>query len=273
MKSRFLGCKGWVTWSLSRMGVMIAVTILILMLFIVYTYISCVSASDSANLAAENLAGAIATVYSGPIGLETEYKLTNEVENRNYAMAVIPGGKGILINVSGTRCGKSCGGSPLNRAVIEYPSPLKNETEENVTLVIQNLEAGVRIGKKDKCAGCIKIDSFNYDGEDGCDNPDQESVTFANTCPGDCVLTAWTVKDRKDHTYTFPEYSLPLGNTVTVYTRCKLDSEPDSDSKLFWCYTPPVYICRAIWNNDGDTLYLKDLSGLIILEYTYPEAT
>jgi hypothetical protein len=266
MKHIALGCRGWVTWSLSRMGVMIAVTILILMLFIVYTYISCVSASDSANLAAENLAGVIATVYSGPIGLETEYKLTNELEKRNYAMAVVPGGKGILINVSGTRCGKSCGGSPLNLEVIDYPNPLKNETEENITLVIQNLESGVRIGKKDKCAGCVKISSFNYDGNNGCE-PDQESVTFENSCPNDCVLTAWTISDTDNKIFTFPVYSLSAGNTVTIYTRCGTNSE----SELFWCFT--TNLCKTVWDNDGDILYLRDSSGLLALEYTYPEAS
>lgn len=249
------------------MGVMIAVTVLILMLFIVYRYVSCVSASDSANLAAENLAGAIATVYSGPVGLETEYKLANQMENHQYCMAIAPGGIGVLINVTGTRCGTSTGGSPLNLVVTDYPSPLKNETEENVTLIIQNLAGGIRIGKKDKCAGCIKIDSFKYDGENGCDDPDQESVSFVNTCPVDCDLTSWTVSDRKSHTFVFSPYTLPMGNKVIIYTRCGTNTP----TELYWCYSPPAYICNAVWNNDGDTLYLRDSAGLPVLEYTYPE--
>ena len=268
MKQRALGCRGWVTWSLSKMGVMIAVSVLLLMLFIVYTYVSCVSASDSANLAAENLAGVIATVYSGPVGMETEYKLTNELENRNYAIAVIPGGKGILINVSGTRCGKSCGGSSLNLEVIDYPNPLKNITEENVTLVIQNLESGVRIGKKDKCAGCIKIDSFNHEGNIGCD-PAEEALSLKNTCSNTCNLSGWTVSDSIGKTFTFPKYMLSSGDTVTIYTRCGTDTQ----TNLFWCYT--TNLCDTVWTNieyGGDILYLKDSSGLLALEYKYPEA-
>jgi hypothetical protein len=268
MKKRTLGRKGWITWSLSKMGVMIAVSVLILMLLVVYRYVSCVSASDSANLAAENLAGTIATVYSGPVGLETEYPLPNRIENRKYEMAIAPGASGIIVNITGTRCGTSTGGSALNPVVSSYPRPLKNETEENVILIIQNTAAGVKIGKKDKCAGCIKLSSFDYDGENGCDDPAEESVSFVNTCMGECDLSSWTVEDRKSHVYSFPHYVLPAGADVSIYTCCGTDTA----TQLFWCYSPPAYICKAIWNNDGDTLYLKDESGLLVLEYAYPEA-
>jgi len=204
MKKRALGCRGWITWSLTKMGVMIAVSVLILLMLVVYRYISCISTSDSANLAAENLAGTITSIYAGPVGLETEYRLPARIENHRYAMTIAPGATGILVNAAGTKCGTSTGGSPLTPPVIDYPQPLKNETEENTTLVIQNTADGIKIGKKGRCTECIRIDSFNYDGENGCNDPAEESVSFINTCPFDCDLTSWTISDWGNrHNYTF----------------------------------------------------------------------
>ena len=173
MKHRISSCKrGYVTWSISRIGVMMAVVLLILLLYMIYQYVSCVNASDAANQEAEDLAAAIEKTYSGPSGLETTYTFPQYIENHPYSLNIVSGAKrGILVDIYGTRCSPSRGGASLASPVKEYPTPVKNETEENVTIIIKNIGDGVRIARKQACVKCVVLDEFHYTAPDDCDNP------------------------------------------------------------------------------------------------------
>jgi len=262
--------RGWIVWSISRIGVMMAVLLITLMVFMIYRYSTCVSASDGANQVAEGLSRTIMNVYAGPVGIETTYRLPAKIGSQEYGLNIINADKeGVLINVPGTRCGMAKGGASFRAHLESYPEPVKNATEENVTLVIRNREDGVYIGRMDKCSGCIAIDEFHYDAGDDCDNLNGEYVRFRNTCDAQCNLAGWTVKDKIDDRpeYTFPSFVLNSGSTVTLYTGCGTDTT----SEVYWCSNG--YPCNAVWNNDGDTLYLRESNGFLCLEYTYPQPT
>ena len=112
---------------------------------------------------------------------------------------------------------------------------------------------------------CIGIYYFHWDaaGND-CDNLNDEYVVFKNSCPYPCNLTGWSVKDESSRNpYIFPELILESGSTVTLYTGCGTDT----DTSLYWCSSG--YTCNAIWNNRGDTLYLRNSNGELVLSYSY----
>jgi micrococcal nuclease len=125
-------------------------------------------------------------------------------------------------------------------------------------------EVGCLWQKSQDCIDCLYVSEFNYDavGND-CDNLNGEYVVLRNRCDYACDLTGWTVKDEARHIYYFPEFELLSEAEVTLYTGYGTNSK----TKLYW--SSSGYGCNAIWNNDGDTLYLRDSDGDIVLIYGY----
>lgn len=86
----------------------------------------------------------------------------------------------------------------------------------------------------------------------------QEWVCFSNY-GGDADVTGWRVRDEANHTYVFPSFTLPAGETVRLHT----GSGPDGQTDLYWGSG------RAIWNNSGDTVYLYNARGSLVDRYGY----
>ncbi len=116
-----------------------------------------------------------------------------------------------------------------------------------------------------QCAGCITISDFHEDAEgNDCDNLNDEYVTFKNICTFSCRMTGWTVKDIASRSsYKFSDFILNPEAMVTLYTGCGTNT----NTKLYWCNSGRD--CNAIWNNDGDTLYLRNTNGTLIIDYQY----
>jgi len=110
---------------------------------------------------------------------------------------------------------------------------------------------------------CISITNFHYNAGNDCNNLNNEYVTFQNNCTYSCDLTNWNVSDASSHSYRFPSFVLGNGDLFTLYT----GNGTNTQTELYWNskYTP----CPAIWNNNGDTLYLRNSTGNIIITYTY----
>ena len=111
---------------------------------------------------------------------------------------------------------------------------------------------------------CISITNFHYNAGDDCNNLNNEYVIFKNNCSYSCDLSNWNVSDASSHSYLFPSFTLDSQATFTLYT----GNGTDTTTQLYWKskYTP----CPAIWNNNGDTLYLRNASRDMILQYSYP---
>jgi len=145
---------------------------------------------------------------------------------------------------------------------IKYEAELKEAENE-----AKNSEINIwRQPKQGECDNrCIGIYYFHWNaaGND-CDNLNDEYVIFKNSCSYPCNLTGWSVKDESSRNpYIFPEFILESGSTVTLYTGCGTDT----DTSLYWCSSG--YTCNAIWNNRGDTLYLRNSNGELVLSYSY----
>lgn len=111
---------------------------------------------------------------------------------------------------------------------------------------------------------CIDILYFHWNAKgNDCYNLNDEYVTFKNTCSHSIDMMGWTVKDEANHIYIFPDFSMAGDATVTLYT----GSGKDTATELYW--SSSGYPCNAIWNNDGDTLYLRDVGGNLVISYGY----
>ncbi|MFZ9042668.1 MAG: lamin tail domain-containing protein [Ilumatobacteraceae bacterium] len=97
-------------------------------------------------------------------------------------------------------------------------------------------------------------------GDDG-QNPNGEWVRFTNEASTALDLTDWEIADESaSHRYRFGSFVLAPGASVTLYSGCG----PDSTTERYWCNEG-----SAVWNNSGDTVFVKDPSGNIVIAETY----
>jgi micrococcal nuclease len=98
-------------------------------------------------------------------------------------------------------------------------------------------------------------DSVNLNGE---------WVRFTNAGSEPVDLDGWEVADESaSHRYTFDDLELDPGASVTLFSGCGADD----DTNRYWCVTG-----SAVWNNDGDTVLLRDRQGNIVVSRSYGES-
>lgn len=112
---------------------------------------------------------------------------------------------------------------------------------------------------------CIYITNFHFNaaGDDNY-NLNDEYVIFGNKCSYSIEMTGWTIKDETaSHIYRIPSFTFQFGATFTLYTGIGTNT----NSALYWGRTSGDY--AAIWNNGGDTLFLRDSNGNLVLSKSY----
>jgi len=113
---------------------------------------------------------------------------------------------------------------------------------------------------------CIYITNFHFNaaGDDNY-NLNDEYITFGNKCSYSIDMTNWTIKDETaSHLYTIPSLTFQSGSTFTLFT----GTGTNTNSALYWGRTSGNY--AAIWNNNGgDTLFLRDSNGNLVLTQSY----
>lgn len=82
----------------------------------------------------------------------------------------------------------------------------------------------------------------------------REWVRIKNYSSVKKYLTGWTVRDKQSHVYTFGKFALVPGASVTLYT----GKGTNSSTKRYWG------LSYYVWNNTGDTAYLKTSSGTTV---------
>ena len=105
----------------------------------------------------------------------------------------------------------------------------------------------------------VKID-INYDAE-GNDNQNlnDEYVIIENISSKDVNIGDWTVKDSATNIYKFCSFLFKKDSIIYLFS----GSGIDSGGNFYWGCT------RAVWNNNHDTLYLRDDEGLLVEIYNY----
>ncbi len=80
----------------------------------------------------------------------------------------------------------------------------------------------------------------------------QEGVRLTNSSSSSSYnLKGWTIRDRANHVYAFGAFTLKPGATVTLHT----GTGTNTSGNVYWDRK------WYVWNNNGDTAYLKNTSG------------
>jgi competence protein ComEC len=105
----------------------------------------------------------------------------------------------------------------------------------------------------------LRVAAVHTDAE-GDDHESDEYITFENTGDEALDISGWTVEDAASHHYTVPgDVVIKSGAMITLYT----ESGTETGTMLYWGSD------AAIWNNRGDTVYVRDDSGALVLKYEY----
>lgn len=111
---------------------------------------------------------------------------------------------------------------------------------------------------------CIKITEIhaNAKGDDNA-NKNDEWITFQNTCSESVGMKGWLLKDSSaSNKYMFGDIFILTGGKVSLYSGCGQNTA----HKLYWKCPEQRY---AIWNNDGDSAFLYNESGMLVSDYRY----
>jgi micrococcal nuclease len=101
---------------------------------------------------------------------------------------------------------------------------------------------------------------LNYDSEGkDTENLNGEWASIKNSGLKSLNLKNWTLKDAGTNIYKFENYILEPGKTVYLYTGPGTDTE----GKLYWNSSMPI------WNNEHDTLYIRNDEGLLVYLFNY----
>jgi micrococcal nuclease len=100
---------------------------------------------------------------------------------------------------------------------------------------------------------------------DDAQNLNGEWVRFTNDGVAPVDLDGWEVADESSsNRYRFAEVRLDPGESVTLYSGCGADEV----TRRYWCASG-----GGVWNNDGDTVFLRDPSGNLVLAESYGDSS
>lgn len=99
---------------------------------------------------------------------------------------------------------------------------------------------------KDKCSKCISLKNFDYKNQ---------KIIFYNNCNFECNLTGWKIKDEGRKNFIFPNFILSSNSEVII----QVENKTNNGNNLFWAGEDYV------WTKTGDTLFLRDSNGELIL--------
>lgn len=99
---------------------------------------------------------------------------------------------------------------------------------------------------KDVCSACIELKEFGYGSDE---------AVFYNKCSLSCDLTSWSIKDEGRKNFVFPKFLLNPNSGITI----KTGNRTDTNKILFW--RGETYV----WTSTGDTLFLRDKEGKLVL--------
>ena len=106
-------------------------------------------------------------------------------------------------------------------------------------------------------SGLVEIRDIFFDPPGSEENG--EYVVIENDESFPIQLLNWTLRDEANHVFTFPSFVIQPNQQCRIYTN---EFHPESCGFNYGSSSP-------IWNNTGDTAYLRDANGTLIDDYSY----
>jgi endonuclease YncB( thermonuclease family) len=101
-----------------------------------------------------------------------------------------------------------------------------------------------------ECGECISLSEWDVENQ---------KVVFYNSCDFDCNLNKWTIKDEGRKKFVFGNFTLKSKKEVSVI----VGDKRSNFEILYW--KNQTYV----WTNTGDTIFLRDNEGKLVLWKSY----
>jgi len=92
---------------------------------------------------------------------------------------------------------------------------------------------------EDSCSDCIVLEEFGYD---------KDAILY-NMCEETCNLEGWSIKDEGRKKFVFEDFSLESGEGAQI--------------------TSKAFDVDYVWTKSGDSIFLRDSEGKLVLWDTY----
>ncbi len=102
---------------------------------------------------------------------------------------------------------------------------------------------------KDVCSKCIELKEFYYKSQE---------IILYNDCSFDCNLEGWQIKHEGRKKFLFHNFILKSQEEVII----KVENKTNTEDVLFWNE-------ENVFAKTGDTLFLRDGSGKLVLWESY----
>ncbi|MFC5289576.1 lamin tail domain-containing protein [Actinokineospora guangxiensis] len=124
-----------------------------------------------------------------------------------------------------------------------------------ITVAAMSAVLGLASAPTAAAAGGVVVWNAQYDspGADKGGNAslNGEYITLKNTSTSAKTITGWTLRDKANHIYKFPATTIGAGKYLYVRT----GKGTNNATTRYWNKT------WYVWNNSGDTAYLRNASG------------
>ncbi|MGW5050356.1 lamin tail domain-containing protein [Actinokineospora sp. NPDC004072] len=127
-----------------------------------------------------------------------------------------------------------------------------------VTVAVMSAVLGLAGATAANAAGGVVVWNAQYDspGADRGGNAslNGEYIALKNTSGSAKTITGWTLRDKQNHVYKFPATTIGAGKYLYVRT----GKGTNNATTRYWGKT------WYVWNNDGDTAYLRNAAGTTV---------
>lgn len=114
-----------------------------------------------------------------------------------------------------------------------------------------------------------KMANFDVSIDSDPEGPDVEAehVEFIYRGSSDLEVQGWLLQDKAGHKYALPQFTLCPDDLLKIYTGGNINLNKVNKTRK----NKLLFMGRkkAVWNNEGDTMYLTDMGNVLIYQYSY----
>jgi hypothetical protein len=182
-------------------------------------------------------------------------------DNQRLILGLVSGAASVVFGLVMIDVGPSI----IDRLTRKSPSPHRSHPFMWVLCALSGLTAVIvpSVTGAAPSRVCTRVEIAHFECAPTGDPLDGEYVELANRDSASQKMNGWALCDQHGHhCYTFTVFTFPAQASVKLWSKVGTDTATD----LYWGHRQPV------WNNEGDTAFLRDSRGALVDETACPSS-
>lgn len=149
-------------------------------------------------------------------------------------------------------------------AVSYIVEPNDRYSEEIVSAEEYAMDSGSGLWERSEYYDCFSISEFVYDVEgDDRNEPNNEYLRLQYNCDTPLNMDSWTIKDDSSKIFIFNDFSVRNKEEFTLFS----GAGKSTGKNMFWYAEDKKGV--PVWNNNHDSIFLRDNKGKLVFFYRY----